>query len=165
MTLRKYIIAVLVSIISVNLIQYQKPNHSTLVNVRPIPVEASEQIKPIVEPQEQSGLAYYIPKSIGSTWSYAWGNCTWYVASKRYVPAGLGHASQWYANAQARGMAVGDKPSVGAIAWAIPNDYYGHVAFVEEVYPDGSFLVSEMNVVGFNKVSKRVLTTGYKFIY
>lgn len=48
------------------------------------------------------------------------------------------------------------------------SSIYGHVAFVEVVNPDGSFLVSEMNVVdpGSGKISYRVISSnaGITFI-
>jgi len=36
----------------------------------------------------------------------------------------------------------------------------GHVAYVEAVHPNGSFTVSEMNYVGYGRVSSRTVTTG-----
>ncbi|MCD4924050.1 hypothetical protein IV479_03715, partial [Enterococcus faecalis] len=35
---------------------------------------------------------------------------------------------------------------------------YGHVAFVEKVFKDGSILISEMNVKGLNVVSTRTIS-------
>jgi surface antigen len=50
-----------------------------------------------------------------------------------------------------------------------PDDYYGHVGFVEEVYADGSVKISEMNTVGWGRVSYKTLTaeqaSAYKYIY
>ncbi|MDG4525707.1 CHAP domain-containing protein, partial [Streptococcus suis] len=34
--------------------------------------------------------------------------------------------------------------------------YYGHIAFVEQVKPDGSILISESNVQGLGVISYRV---------
>lgn len=105
---------------------------------------------------------------------YDRGYCTWYVANKRAaigrpVPGNLGHASWWKANAQRAGMTVGNVPAVGAVAWKVPNDNYGHVAIVEAFYPDGSMLISEMNVAGWNRVSSQVISAQgvgtYSFIY
>lgn len=58
-----------------------------------------------------------------------------------------GNAYEWYEKAQAAGIPTTDAstPVVGSIAAF--NSGYGHVAIVEEVRPDGSFVVSEMNVV------------------
>lgn len=45
----------------------------------------------------------------------------------------------------------------------------GHVAFVEEVGPDGSWRVSEMNVLGWDILSSRAFkpeqAKDYKFIH
>lgn len=99
---------------------------------------------------------------------YAKGNCTKYVASKVAVPTNWGNAGTWLPRAKAQGYSVGDTPRVGAIAWfaASKSMRLGHVAYVEEVYPNGTFLISEMNWVGYNKVSKRVMKAGsLQFIY
>jgi surface antigen len=68
------------------------------------------------------------------------------VAHKRYVPW-FGDAWQWWWAARRYGFREGGAPRVGAITvmgigpWT-PD---GHVAYVEKVYRDGTFLVSEMN--------------------
>ena len=89
---------------------------------------------------------------------FAYGYCTWYVATRRSVPW-LGDAWQWYGNAIAYGFAVGQKPKVGSImvTW---ESAFGHVAYVEAVYPDGSWRVSEMNFVGWAVVSSRTIHPG-----
>ncbi len=105
---------------------------------------------------------------------YDYGYCTWYVANKRAadgkpIPSNLGHASTWKLRAQAAGYSVGSVPAVGAIAWKVPHDYYGHVAYVESVNADGSFTISEMNVVGWNRISTQTISPAglgsYSFIY
>ena len=85
--------------------------------------------------------------------SYSPGQCTYYAArSLGYIPNGLGNAADWAHNAAERGMSVNDKPAVGtavvygANAGGAGAD--GHVAVVTSVNPDGSFVVSEMNVDG-----------------
>jgi N-acetylmuramoyl-L-alanine amidase len=105
---------------------------------------------------------------------YDYGYCTWYVANKRIaigrpIPTNLGHASTWRARAIGAGMSVGSTPAPGAVAWKFPRDYYGHVAYVESVNADGSFLISEMNVVGWNRLSTKVVpasgASSWQFIY
>lgn len=71
------------------------------------------------------------------------GQCTWYVANKRYVPW-FGNANQWIAGAEQYGFPVGTTPQVGAIMVTAESGY-GHVSYVESVNPDGSWTVSEMN--------------------
>ncbi len=89
---------------------------------------------------------------------FYFGQCTWYVATLRYIPW-FGNAWQWYGNAQAYGYPVGQRPEVGSImvTW---ESSYGHVAYVEAVYPDGSWLVSEMNYVGWDMVDTRHIYPG-----
>ena len=97
---------------------------------------------------------------------YEWGNCTKYVADKLSIPNSWGNAATWLPTAEYEGYVTGSKPKVGSVAWFEPGWSLGHVAYVEEVYPDGSFLISEMNVEGLNVISSRVITReGVRFIY
>src|SRR5439155_6597658 len=86
------------------------------------------------------------------------GWCTYYVATKRNVTWN-GDAGYWYQNASYQGFAVGPKPKVGAImvTW---ESWAGHVAYVEAVNPDGSWVVSEMNWSAFNVIDGRTLRPG-----
>lgn len=97
----------------------------------------------------------YISSSSGPN-RFPWGYCTWYVASRRYVPW-RGNAHAWYSNAQAYGRSVGRTPVPGAImvTW---ESSVGHVAYVESV-SGSSFTVSEMNYVGYGRVSRRIVST------
>lgn len=78
-----------------------------------------------------------------SSSSYYVGNgmwCTDYVHSKRPDVPIYGNAGyNWVSAAQANGKATGSTPRAGAVA--VTN---GHVAYVESVNPDGSYVVSEM---------------------
>lgn len=96
---------------------------------------------------------------------YAYGYCTYYVASRRAVPSNWGNANAWYYNAQASGFSVGSMPVPGAIAWTGAG-YYGHVAYVESVNGN-SVTVSEMNFNGgWNRVSSRTVSAGeFRYIY
>ena len=75
--------------------------------------------------------------------SYYVGNgmwCTDYVHSKRPDVAIYGNAGMsWISSAQAAGKSTGTTPKAGAVA--VTN---GHVAYVEKVNADGSYVVSEM---------------------
>jgi len=75
--------------------------------------------------------------------SYYVGNgmwCTDYVHSKRPDVPIYGNAGyNWVSAAQADGKATGSTPKAGAVAVMD-----GHVAYVESVNPDGSYVVSEM---------------------
>ncbi len=86
------------------------------------------------------------------------GWCTYYVATKRNV-TWTGDAGYWYSNAAAQGYTVGPAPKVGAImvTW---ESWAGHVAYVEAVNPDGSWMVSEMNWVAFDVIDERTIKPG-----
>jgi len=96
---------------------------------------------------------------------FAYGQCTWYVATRRCVPWG-GNANQWYYNAARLGFPEGHTPVPGAIVVFWPGgdgaSRIGHVAYVEAVgptsgIPAGYFELSEMNFNGWNRVNYRVL--------
>ncbi len=87
---------------------------------------------------------------------FVWGQCTYYVALRRYVPW-TGNAKKWLINAQAFGYKTGKTPQVGAIMVTTENPRYGHVAYVEAV-SDGKVTISEMNYVGAGIKSVRVLS-------
>jgi len=105
---------------------------------------------------DYSSAPSYVPSSSGPN-RFPWGYCTWWVANKRYIPWN-GNAWQWYGNAIAYGRSVGKTPVPGAVlvTWESP---VGHVAYVESVNSDGSFTVSEMNFVGYGRVSSRTISS------
>jgi surface antigen len=84
----------------------------------------------------------YSSAPVNST-SYYVGNgmwCTDYVHSKRPDVSIYGNAGyNWVSAAQAEGKSTGSTPQPGAVA---VTD--GHVAYVEKVNSDGSYVVSEM---------------------
>lgn len=84
---------------------------------------------------------------------FPYGQCTWYVATRRFVPWG-GHAKSWLVNSQKYGYEIGKKPVAGAIVATKENALYGHVAYVEEV-KDDVIVISEMNYKGWGIVNKR----------
>ena len=108
----------------------------------------------------------YTAQPVNSS-SYYVGNgmwCTDYVHSKRPDVAIYGNAGyNWINSAQAAGKSTGTAPQAGAVA--VTN---GHVAYVESVNGDGSYVVSEM---GWNyqagKYNKRTVSAGSfgQFIY
>ena len=89
---------------------------------------------------------------------FVYGQCTWYVASRRYVPWS-GDAWMWWANARAMGFAEGQVPEPGAIMVDWESPIFGHVAYVEQVNADGSFVVSEMNYRAWDVIDTRTLRT------
>ena len=87
------------------------------------------------------------------------GQCTYYVATRVTIPWN-GDAWTWYGSASSRGWVVGSVPRQGAImvSWEDPD--FGHVAYVEHVYSDGSWLVSEMNYLGEGVIDQRLIRPG-----
>ncbi|TMB92735.1 MAG: CHAP domain-containing protein [Chloroflexi bacterium] len=99
--------------------------------------------------------------------SFAYGTCTWYVATRRCIPWG-GNARDWYRSAAAIGYKEGHTPVPGAVVAFWPGGdgaswVYGHVGYVEAVGPAsgigaGYFRFSEMNATaGWNRVDYRTL--------
>ena len=97
---------------------------------------------------------------------FAYGFCTYYVATRRCVPW-LGNARSWYIAAAEMGYKEGRIPVAGAIVVFLPGvdgvSSEGHVAYVEAVgpaegIPAGSFKLSEMNFAGWNRVDYRVIS-------
>lgn len=86
------------------------------------------------------------------------GWCTYYVATWRNVTWN-GDAGYWYQNAAAQGYAVGPTPKAKAImvTW---ESWAGHVAYVESVNADGSWVVTEMNWLAFDVIDQRVIKPG-----
>ncbi|PJA85187.1 MAG: hypothetical protein CO143_02510 [Candidatus Moranbacteria bacterium CG_4_9_14_3_um_filter_45_14] len=98
----------------------------------------------------------------GTGHRFPYGYCTWYVASKRFVPWG-GNAGTWLYNAKASGYKTGRAPAVGAIMVTTENRFYGHVAIVEKVSGD-TITVSEMNYTGWARTDRRTLSASSRFI-
>lgn len=93
--------------------------------------------------------------------SFPYGYCTWYVASKKYVPWG-GNAGTWLYHAKAYGAKTGKSPKKGAIV-VTSESWYGHVAIVEKV-SGGNITISEMNYAGWGKVSRRTISAKSRVI-
>lgn len=105
---------------------------------------------------------------------YTAGQCTWYVFNRRAqagspISTYWSDAKYWTYNATSDGYIVNHTPTVGAIMQSTAG-YYGHVAYVERVNPDGSILISEMNYTyGPYNTDTRVipasLVSNYNYIH
>ena len=87
---------------------------------------------------------------------FPFGQCTWWAAYNRRVTWN-GNAGDWLSNAKEQGVPTTEVPSIGAIVVYRPGglySLYGHVAIVIAVDP-GSYTVSEMNAIGWGRVSTR----------
>lgn len=87
---------------------------------------------------------------------FPWGQCTYYVALKRFIPW-VGDAKNWLKNAAAYGYSTGKTPAVGSIVITTENRRYGHSAYVEAIDGD-KITISEMNFVGLGIKSVRILS-------
>lgn len=129
----------------------------------------------IVIPNGQKYVAKSYTVSTYAYNGYDYGYCTYWVAKRRIevgnpVPINLGNASTWYANARRFNMAVGRGEPRQYAAAVTSTRGEGHVAFVEEVYADGSVLLSEMNKgFNWNVMSRRVASaqeaSGFLYVY
>lgn len=102
------------------------------------------QIVPVL----RGASLYNFTASYGGN-AYVPGNCTWHTANRRAavgrpLPSNLGNAATWVSRAAAAGLATGSIPQKYAAVQTATSGW-GHVGFVEEVYEDGSMLMSEMN--------------------
>lgn len=132
---------------------------------------------PAASPSSRRSPFLSAPAGFAATFGgngYDRGYCTWWAAMRRAqigrpIPSNLGNASTWLSRAAAAGYSTGRVPREGAVIWTPPRDFYGHVGFVESVNPDGSVNISEMNVAGWNRVSRTTLSpeqaARYSYIY
>lgn len=115
------------------------------------------------------------PRDYGN--GYYAGQCTWWAYERRHqlglpVASYFGNGWMWKSRAIMWGYSVSNTPTPGAIVVFAPgqagaHSYYGHVAIVESVQPDGSIIISEMNVKGVGVVSNRTFSasTASQFSY
>ncbi|HEV2354791.1 MAG TPA: CHAP domain-containing protein, partial [Puia sp.] len=109
----------------------------------------------------------YIAPAYSYASNYDAGQCTWYVAGRRRVPSNWGNADTWYSSAERAGWHVSSTtPVLGAIAQTSAG-WYGHVAIVEAISPDGkSVEVTEMNYDGPYIIDNRwAPTSSFRYIY
>lgn len=114
-------------------------------------------------PQTRSYATYTsFPRPYANeSYRFPWGQCTWYVAQRLYIPWN-GDAKNWLYNAErmgyqvCRGLYCDPKPgtivSLKGDTWVIRR--YGHVAYVESV-EGNRITISEMNYLGLGIKSVR----------
>ncbi|GGC78164.1 glucosaminidase domain-containing protein [Enterococcus wangshanyuanii] len=121
----------------------------------------------IADTHPDSDFEDYTGETFPGSEAYAEGNCTQYVYNRIVqldgsVETTMGNGMDWGATGKANGYEVTNKPKAGTAVSFQPgvagaDGTYGHVAFVEHVYEDGSILISEMNAAGLGVVSFRVI--------
>jgi surface antigen len=133
---------------------------ASLSSIRASRDAASRMVGTLLGAQRQMALAVSAVGTAAGRWPnhFAFGFCTYYVASRRNVPW-FGNANQWIAGARAYGFAEGSVPRVGSIMVTAEGPI-GHVAYVEAVHPDGSWTVAEMNFAAWNVVDRRTIRPG-----
>lgn len=103
--------------------------------------------------------------------AYAWGRFAELLGKAPSLSRS--NAENWYGHKD--GYKRGKKPKLGAvIVWAkgkvgVGSDGAGHVAVVEEIYSDGSFLVSESGwkasrIMWTKKIPANCYRAGYRFL-
>lgn len=121
-----------------------------------------------------SGVSLYTDPAVAGD-LYDYGNCTYWVSMRRIqvndpIPQHWGNAADWELNAILSGYTVDQTPTQYSIMQtSVGANGLGHVAFVESVDPDGTWHISEMNVVGFDEVDNRAMPASvarnYSFIH
>jgi LysM repeat protein len=91
--------------------------------------------------------------------TFPYGQCTYYAAQRRDVTWG-GNAWSWFD--AANGIRPEGHTAVAGAIVVFHTGWFGHVAYVESVNPDGSFVISEMNYYGngggWGRVDRRTIT-------
>jgi surface antigen len=136
-----------------------------LATPEPTPVVTQQRAPLAARPMASAPQSPAARPVSGGGSGFSYGYCTWWVAHKRYIPW-RGNAYEWWWNARAFGYAEGATPRAGAIMvmGISGTSPQGHVAYVEKVNPDSSFVVSEMNWWGvpgggWNRVDYRTVTS------
>jgi surface antigen len=133
-----------------DLVGLRPPRTTMVIYTEAVPTPTPALEAPAPAPARRAAAPRVPARSVGPVSGagngFTYGYCTWWVAHKRYVPW-RGNAAQWWWNARPFGYTEGSAPRPGAImvmgyGRSSPQ---GHVAYVESVNPNGSFLVSEMN--------------------
>ena len=121
--------------------------------------------------------AYRVYDYAGDPYARAFGQCTWWAQHERRDEnlRWMGNARYWAAGAAHRGYKVSSPPAANATVVFQPYvqgaSPVGHVGHVIAVYPNGWFLMSEMNAYGngggWGRVSFRYAHagSGVQFIY
>lgn len=130
----------------------------TLTVLLALPMVAVSGMTDLGGLDDNDGSSLYTGNA-STTNTYIYGYCTFWAAEQRIkigkaIPNSWGDANAWDSGARAAGYQVDHTPTKNAIMQT-DSGPLGHVAFVEEVGPDGSWKISEMNAKGWNILSNR----------
>jgi len=118
------------------------------------------------------GLGVTTQAGVGGLYRFAFGQCTYWANMRYHALTGywvpwLGNAYQWMYGASISGWIVSSKPIVPSIIVLQPGvegaSYFGHVAIVEKINPDGSVYTSNYNWYangGWDRLSYWTFTPG-----
>lgn len=73
---------------------------------------------------------------------YAWGR-SWEISGIRPTNFPLGDGGTWFADAVAAGLPTGQEIKLGAVVCYGRPGKEGHVAIVEQILPNGDFIISQ----------------------
>lgn len=147
-----------------------KPGETILIpdGVKPAdPVPVARTTTNTASSASNSSSTIYGFSPIYGSNGYVHGYCTYYAAARAGVPNNWGNANTWDNYARASGWIVSSVPRAGAV-FQTDTGWAGHVGIVEEVYADGTMLISDMNgIAGYNRVGyARVSQKNYpNYIY
>lgn len=143
---------------SEKIIQYNDAENGGLVLGRRI-IIPDGQIVQTARVAATAGFTYsggFIPRYSANGYDYGW--CTWYAAARSGAPSNWGNANTWAYYARLSGWKVRSTPTAGAI-FQTSAGWAGHVGMVDEVYENGTMLISDMNgIAGFGRVGKKVVS-------
>jgi N-acetylmuramoyl-L-alanine amidase len=120
-----------------------------------------------VQPVASGGFAWGGSfTAVYSSNGYDYGWCTYWAAKRRAdigrpIPSNLGNATTWARLAQRAGYAVDGNPRAGDVAYYKFIGGLGHVGFVEQVNPDGSIWISDMNYYGVSEIGSSQSAGGW----
>lgn len=122
--------------------------------------------QPVARGTSSTAFAWGGYTAVYSANGYDYGWCTWWAAKRRAdigrpVPSNLGNAATWARLAARAGLAVDGSPRAGDVAWYRTIGGLGHVGFVEQVNPDGSIWISDMNYYGVSQIGGSVSAGGW----
>lgn len=147
--------------------QVQEPVVEVVEDVQEV---IEEPVIEVVEDVEVTPSIPVVNQTSGGSYGtnyYTKGTCAYWAFERRkqlgYGVSNLwGNGYNWANGAISNGYTVNNQAQVGSIiqsgAYQNGAGSLGHVAIVEEVYPDGSILVSEMGWNGSTSVTHRVLS-------
>lgn len=112
------------------------------------------------EPTQCTSLAYERRQDVYDRAVAAGVHADGLVAQPAFSEDYVWNGRRWAENARQAGIPTGTRPAVGAL-FVNTAGRYGHVAYVEQVFADGSFQISERNATGSGASTATTRSTQY----